>query len=164
MYSPGSNSCRLMRKITYMNLNFTFLAGFIFLPADGDGWKWQVCRRPGESVDLHLCIKSVQKEANCCILLFIYQRGSQSSSWRRHWVWFRRIWSRTMWRAPRICALPNVLKVKAEIILRHASQLSLKLGILASFYEVKNCSASNLTYGDCLTILARWATMAKFKI
>ncbi len=44
------------------------------------------------------------------------------------------------------------------------SQLSLKLGILASFfYEIQNCSASFFTYGNHLTLLARLGSNGKIQ-
>ncbi len=44
------------------------------------------------------------------------------------------------------------------------SQLSLKLGILARFlYELQNCSASNFTYGNRLTLLTRLGNNGKIQ-
>ncbi len=43
------------------------------------------------------------------------------------------------------------------------SQFYLKLGILASFYEVQRCSASNVTYCNHLTLLARLVKNGKIQ-
>ncbi len=58
--------------------------------------------------------------------------------------------------------MKELLLCEVGMIDFETSQLSPKLGILASFiYEGQNCSASNFTYGNRPTLLARLGNNGK---